>query len=97
MNKFTAGVRLTDVQRLDWLRLIRSENVGPRTFRTLLNHFGGARAALEALPDIARPAARPNRHGCAAATKRSANSPRRRGLAFPSLRSVNRTTRLGCA
>ena len=24
------GVRLTDEQRLDWLRLIRSENVGPR-------------------------------------------------------------------
>lgn len=24
------GVALTDEQRLDWLRLIRSENVGPR-------------------------------------------------------------------
>ena len=29
-SEFTAGVRLTDAQRLDWLRLIRSENVGPR-------------------------------------------------------------------
>lgn len=48
------GVRLTDEQRLDWLRLIRSENVGPRTFRTLINHCGGARAALAALPDLAR-------------------------------------------
>jgi len=38
-------VRLTDEQRLDWLRLIRSENVGPRTFRALLNRYGGARAA----------------------------------------------------
>jgi DNA processing protein len=37
-----AGVRLTDEQRLDWLRLIRSDNVGPRTFRALINHFGGA-------------------------------------------------------
>jgi DNA processing protein len=46
--------RLTDEQRLDWLRLIRSENVGPRTFRTLLNHCGGAGAALAALPDLAR-------------------------------------------
>jgi len=45
---------LTDEQRLDWLRLIRSQNVGPRTFRALLNHFGGARAALEALPTLAR-------------------------------------------
>jgi DNA processing protein len=48
------GVRLTDEQRLDWLRLIRSENVGPRTFRALVNHYGGARAALAALPDLAR-------------------------------------------
>ena len=48
------GVRLTDEQRLDWLRLIRSDNVGPRTFRALVNHYGGARAALSALPDLAR-------------------------------------------
>lgn len=45
---------LTDEQRIDWLRLIRSENVGPRTFRTLLNHCGGARAALDRLPELAR-------------------------------------------
>ena len=50
----TEGVRLTDEQRLDWLRLIRSANVGPRTFRSLINHCGGARAALDALPELAR-------------------------------------------
>ncbi len=50
----TREIRLTDEQRLDWLRLIRSENVGPRTFRALLNHYGGAHAALAALPDLAR-------------------------------------------
>ena len=49
-----SGVRLTDAQRLDWLRLIRSQNVGPRTFRELLNRFGHAGAALEALPVLAR-------------------------------------------
>jgi DNA processing protein len=48
------GVQLTDEQRIDWLRLIRSQNVGPRTFRALINHFGGARAALGALPALAR-------------------------------------------
>jgi DNA processing protein len=48
------GVRLTDEQRIDWLRLIRSQNIGPRTFRSLINHFGGARHALEALPTLAR-------------------------------------------
>jgi len=36
------------------LRLIRSDNVGPRTFRSLLRHFGNARTALERLPDLAR-------------------------------------------
>jgi DNA processing protein len=48
------SVRLSDEQRLDWLRLIRSDNVGPHTFRALINHYGGARAALSALPDLAR-------------------------------------------
>src|ERR1700690_3794975 len=54
VNEGTQAIRLTDEQRLDWLRLIRSQNVGPRTFRALVNHFGGARAALEALPSLAR-------------------------------------------
>lgn len=45
---------LTEEQRLNWLMLIRSENVGPATFRDLINHFGSAAAALEALPDLAR-------------------------------------------
>jgi hypothetical protein len=53
------GPRLTEAQRLDWLRLIRSENVGPLTFRALVNQFGGARAALDALPDLARRGGRP--------------------------------------
>jgi DNA processing protein len=48
------GVRLSDEQKLDWLRLIRSDNVGPRTFRDLINHFGGAGAALKALPGLNR-------------------------------------------
>jgi DNA processing protein len=45
---------LTDAQRLDWLRLIRSDNVGPRTFKLLLRQYGDAGAALEALPELAR-------------------------------------------
>jgi DNA processing protein len=47
------GTRLSEEQRLDWLRLIRSENIGPRTFRALVNQHGGA-AALDALPALAR-------------------------------------------
>lgn len=45
---------LSAAERLDWLRLIRSENVGPRTFVRLLERFGSAAAALAALPDLAK-------------------------------------------
>jgi DNA processing protein len=45
---------LSDRERLDRLRLIRSENVGPVTFRSLLRRFGSARAAIAALPDLAK-------------------------------------------
>lgn len=39
-------------QRLDWIRLSHSENVGPQTFRLLMRKFGGAGQALEQLPDL---------------------------------------------
>src|ERR1700709_1197836 len=62
-NNTQTTTHLTDEQRIDWLRLIRSDNVGPRTFRLLINHFGSARTALDRLPDLARRggAARPGR------------------------------------
>lgn len=45
-------------EQLACLRLIRSDNVGPVTFRELINTYGGAGKALEALPSIARRAGR---------------------------------------
>lgn len=51
MNK-TAGLRLSDRQRLNWLRLIRTPNVGPASFRDLINRFGSAEAAIEMLPEL---------------------------------------------
>src|ERR1019366_9217399 len=62
-TKTPSTTHLTDAQRIDWLRLIRSDNVGPRTFRSLINHIGSAHTALERLPDLARRggAARPGR------------------------------------
>jgi DNA processing protein len=45
---------LSAAERLDRLRLIRSENVGPVTFRQLLARFGTADTALDALPELAR-------------------------------------------
>jgi DNA processing protein len=73
-DQITEGARLTDEQRLDWLRLIRSDNIGPRTFRSLINHCGGARAALDALPELLGAAARQNRRASARARLPSARS-----------------------
>jgi DNA processing protein len=53
-TKTPVTTHLSDAQRIDWLRLIRSDRVGPHTFRSLINHFGSARSALERLPDLAR-------------------------------------------
>ncbi|MET0271752.1 MAG: DNA-processing protein DprA [Phenylobacterium sp.] len=44
---------LSDAERHDWLRLARTENVGPVTFDQLLRRFGTAGKALAALPDLA--------------------------------------------
>jgi DNA processing protein len=46
------GIALTDRQRIAWLRLIRSDNVGPATFRDLINHCGSAENALAMLPEL---------------------------------------------
>ena len=78
------------------MRLIRSENVGPRTFRSLLNHFGGAGAALKALPDLAR------RGGANRAIKiypegdaqRELDNAHRRGVTFVALGEQHYPSRL---
>ncbi len=44
---------LTEGERLDWLRLIRSENIGSKTFFSLLDHFGSVEAALAGVPGLA--------------------------------------------
>jgi len=87
MAKKPKAPKLSDEQRFDWLRLIRSENVGPRTFRALLNNCGGARAALEALPELARRggAARPIRVASAEEIERELDTARKLGVRFVAL------------
>ncbi|QOZ26387.1 DNA-processing protein DprA [Bradyrhizobium sp. CCBAU 51753] len=53
-DRTPSTAKLTDTERLNRLRLIRSDNVGPRTFASLLRHFGNAASALERLPELAR-------------------------------------------
>jgi DNA processing protein len=45
---------MEETETLSWLRLSRTERVGPATFRRLLSQWGSARVALEALPDMVR-------------------------------------------
>ncbi|MBI3419508.1 MAG: DNA-protecting protein DprA [Proteobacteria bacterium] len=41
-------------EKLDWLRLFRSEHVGPITFYRLIERFGSAANAIDALPSLAK-------------------------------------------
>ena len=68
------GIALTDRQRIAWLRLIRSDNVGPATFRDLINHFGSAEAALARLPELS------SRGGAARAIRIASEDEARREL-----------------
>lgn len=75
-------MNLSDAQRLDWLRLIRSEGVGPRTFRGLVNRFGGAGPALRALPDLAKARGKPIRVTTKAEAEREIAAAARLGARF---------------
>jgi DNA processing protein len=50
--------------RVAWLRLLRSRRVGVTTFYRLMSEHGSAEAALDALPEVARPAGVQDYHVC---------------------------------
>jgi DNA processing protein len=80
-------LRLTDRQRFDWLRLVRSENVGPRTFRALVTNCGSVAGALNALPELAKRggAKRPIRIASVEEVEKELIAARRRGVRFVAL------------
>lgn len=45
---------LAAAERIDWLRLARTTNVGPVTFAELIRRYENAAAAIDALPALAR-------------------------------------------
>jgi DNA processing protein len=47
-------VSLSQDEAFARIRLLRSPNIGPVSYRQLLRRFGDARAAIEALPDLAQ-------------------------------------------
>ena len=75
---------LTDAEKIDWLRLLRSEGVGPVTFFHLVRFYGGAAKALAALPELARRSGRkaPIRVGTAADAERELAAVKRAGAAL---------------
>lgn len=75
-------MQLTDAQRLDWLRLIRSEGIGPRTFRSLISRFGSAASVLDALPSLSKRAGKPVTPPAKAEVEREMAASARLGIRF---------------
>lgn len=72
---------LSDAELFHWLRLARSENVGPRTFHYLIDRFGDAAAALEGVSGLGRRAgSRPVRLAPVGEVERETEAVRRAGL-----------------
>ncbi|MEM9223386.1 MAG: DNA-processing protein DprA [Pseudomonadota bacterium] len=84
-------------EKADWLRLIRSENVGPATFFDLMRHFGNAGDALEELPRIAARAGqrRPIKVATAQTVEREMERAHRLGASFHFLGGPGYPERLG--
>jgi DNA processing protein len=81
MSPGAAGNKLSEAQRFDWLRLWRSENIGPRTFWVLLHRYGGAGAALAALPRL-MPRGRPAKVASVEDIEREFAAAKRSGACF---------------
>ncbi len=47
-------ISLDEKEKIAWLRLFRTENVGPITFYQLVDNFGSAQKAIETLPSLSR-------------------------------------------
>jgi DNA processing protein len=45
---------LADDEKLNWLRLSQSENIGPVTFQQLIQRYGTATIVIDALPEISQ-------------------------------------------
>lgn len=50
----SAQRQLSDEERINWLRLARTDSIGPITFQSLVSRFGSAGAAIDALPELSK-------------------------------------------
>lgn len=54
INQTKVQNKLSEAELICWLRLSRSENIGPLTFERLIRQFRKASTALQALPELAQ-------------------------------------------
>ena len=82
MNSSPVLRQLSDRERLEWLQLYRSENIGPITFNQLLDRFGTAAAALDALPELSKRGGRTLKIASRDSTMREIDQSQRFGASF---------------
>ncbi len=75
-------VELSQSEAFARIRLLRSPNIGPITYRQLLARFGDAQAALEALPDLGKRGGRQYRAIAAEMIEREVDGVRRAGAKY---------------
>ena len=73
---------LTQEEAFARIRLLRSPNIGPVSFRQLLRRFGNAGAALDALPDLAARGTRAYRAAPVERIEREVDAVRRAGARY---------------
>ncbi len=73
---------LSQAEAFARIRLLRSPNIGPISYRQLLVRFGSAASALNALPDLASRARGPYRPASAASIEREVAAVRKAGARY---------------
>src|SRR5437016_2941046 len=67
---------------IDWIRLIRTEGIGPATFRQLLERFGAPAEALHHLPTLTAKRKKPMKLLTAAQAEAEVKAAERAGLTY---------------
>jgi DNA processing protein len=75
-------VALTQTEAFARIRLLRSPNIGPVSYRQLIARFGSAGAALDALPDLASRGRAPYRPASAESIEREVVAVRQAGARY---------------
>jgi DNA processing protein len=67
---------------LSWIRLARSEGIGAKTFRQIIERFGSAKEAVDRLPEVVHSGGRPVKLAPWAEIEREFAAAERAGLTY---------------